>query len=83
MHIDFWNNPIIVSAFRVKYRKGGLFTGTALYLLFLTLGGGVFQYYRAELPGGDWVKPYFLTMMGLQFFVSAVMAATLLASSSL
>ena len=39
MKLDFWNNPIIVSAFRVKYRRGGLFNLTTVYLLILVAGG--------------------------------------------
>ena len=41
MRWDFWNNPIVVSAFRVKYRRGGLFHVTTLYLILLVAGGTV------------------------------------------
>ena len=41
MHLDFWNNPIVVSAFRVQMRRGGLFTITSIYVMLLVAGGGV------------------------------------------
>lgn len=34
-HLDFWHNPLVVSAFRVKHRRGGLFLALALYVSFL------------------------------------------------
>jgi hypothetical protein len=46
MSLDFWNNPIVVSGFRVKYRRGGIFNITAVYLLLLVAGGVVRRYYN-------------------------------------
>src|SRR5438105_2613260 len=77
MALDFWNNPIVVSAFRVKYRKGGLFRNMAVYLLGLAVIGAAMEYYKARLPvPGDWVHYYFYTLMGIQFLVSALTASS-------
>jgi hypothetical protein len=73
MQLDFWNNPIVVSAFRVKYRKGGLFNTTALYVLVLVAGGMVLHYYNDRLVG-PFPRNYLLGLLGLQFVVSAVLA---------
>src|ERR1043166_798698 len=35
MAFDFWNNPLVVSALRVKYRKRGLFLGLMVYVSFV------------------------------------------------
>ncbi len=82
MQLDFWNNPIVVSAFRVKYRRGGLFNVTALYLLLLTVGGAVLFYYN-DVIGAPWLwaRKYFVCLMVLQFIVSTVIAASTTAAS--
>ena len=74
MKLDFWNNPIVVSAFRVKYRRGGLSSKVVLYLLVLTTGGAVIEYYNAEL-GGRWQRIYYLSLMVVQFLVSVFAAS--------
>jgi hypothetical protein len=80
MRIDFWNNPIIVSAFRVKNRRGGLFNLSALYIMVLVAGGMVLQYYNDRI-GGIWSRNYLLCLIGVQFFVSAMIAASTTAAS--
>lgn len=69
MSLDFWNNPLVVSAFRVKYRNRGLFNRTAVYLLMLVSVGAAMQYYQDRL-GTPWVRYYYFTIMAVQFFVS-------------
>jgi hypothetical protein len=80
MKVDFWNNPLVVSAFRVKYRRGGVFNLTTIYLLLLVAGGAVLQYYN-HLFGGLWQRNYLMALLGLQFFVSALAASTATGSS--
>jgi hypothetical protein len=80
MQLDFWNNPIVVSAFRVKYRRGGLSSGIVLYLALLTTGGAVLAYYRQDLPM-PWWQLYFWLLLGLQFAVSGVMALSATSAS--
>jgi hypothetical protein len=74
MGIDFWNNPIVVSAFRVKYRRGGVFNVTTIYLLVLIAGGALLARYGDPVRMGPWPRAYLLTILGLQFVVSAVVA---------
>src|SRR6516162_9872647 len=82
MRFDFWNNPLVVSAFRVKYRRGGLFVTTTLYLAALTMLGVVLEYYNQTLfPGLRWQDNYFLALLGIQYLVSCMTAASATASS--
>lgn len=80
MKIDFWNNPIVVSAFRVKYRRGGLSSTLLLYIGFLALGGAAMQYYSL-LIGGSWQYKYFTGLMVLQFLASVFIACISTAAS--
>ncbi len=80
MQLDFWNNPIVVSAFRVKYRRGGFSTGLGAYLLVLAAAGVGLQYYQDKLRV-PWHHIYYPLLMGVQFFVSGLIAATATASS--
>ena len=80
MKLDFWNNPIIVSSFRVRYRRGGLFNLTAIYLMLLVVGGVVMYHYRGNMPG-TWSRNYLLALLGMQFFLSAAMAGGTTANS--
>jgi hypothetical protein len=72
--LDFWNNPIIVSAFRVKYRRGGLFFVTTIHLLVLT-GAGMFLW-RYDDPKlyGPWHRNYFVAIFGVQLAFSGLIA---------
>jgi len=71
MRLDFWNNPIVVSAFRVKYRRGSPGIWTALYVTGLLGLGGLLHYYQANLPI-PWFRAYLVAILGIQFLVSAV-----------
>jgi hypothetical protein len=73
MQLDFWNNPLVVSAFRVQYRRGGLFSITVVYLLIWATVGAVLEYYRAYV-GSDWARIYFLVLIGFQFVLSGLIA---------
>jgi len=80
MKIDFWNNPLVVSSMRVRYRRGGLFNLTTIYLLILVAGGAVLAYYN-HVFGGPWPRNYLLAMLGLQFFVFGLLAGGATAAS--
>src|SRR5207245_3089604 len=80
MQLDFWNNPIVVSAFRVKYRRGGFSSGPATYLLILAAGGLGLQYYQDKLRV-PWHQIYYPLLMGVQFLVSGVVASASTSSS--
>src|SRR5206468_7333316 len=81
MSIDFWNNPIVVSAFRVKYRRGGVFNITTLYLILLVAGGAVMAHYDDPPRFGPWPRNYLLALLALQFVISPLMAGNATAES--
>src|SRR5438874_2081859 len=76
MRIDFWNNPIVVSAFRVKYRRGGVFSITTIYILLLIAGGGLLARYTDSRTLGPWPRNYLLAVLSLQFVVSGIVAGS-------
>jgi hypothetical protein len=73
MHLDFWNNPLVVSALRVQYRRGGLFSITVVYLLVLGALGAGLEYYSRDL-GPQWPRFYYLGMVAAQFAISGLIA---------
>jgi hypothetical protein len=79
MSLAFWNNPIVVSAFRVKYRRGP-FSSTAMYVLVLAMGGALLHYYR-DKTGGYWPHNCFIALIGLQFVVSGLGAVSATSAS--
>ena len=87
MQLDFWNNPIVVSAFRVKYRRGGLFMTSISYLVLLAAGGIGLMYWShaEELNGNPWKTPwhevYLLILLSVQLGFSGLIAATTTATS--
>src|SRR5262249_30681723 len=68
------------SALRVRYRRGGLFNLTTIYLLLLAAGGAVLEYYN-HVFGGPWQRNYLLALLSLQFFVSGMIASVATGSS--
>jgi hypothetical protein len=78
MRLDFWNNPIVVSAFRVKNRReffGGVFNSTAIYILILVAGGAILARYNDKI-GGSWSRNYLLGLLTIQFIFSSLIAIT-------
>ena len=80
MKFDFWNNPILVTSMRVRYRRGGLFNITTVYLLLLVAGRAALAYYN-HVFGGPWSRNYLLAMLGLQFFGFGLIAGGATAAS--
>jgi hypothetical protein len=74
MRLDYWNHPMIVKAFRVKYRGGRLFTFAATYLVLLLAAGVAFNHYRIQLGINDWWRVYFVCMISMQFLLSSIIA---------
>jgi hypothetical protein len=73
MRLDFWNNPIVVSAVRVKNRHGAVFHQTAFYLMLLVAGGMLLAHYNDRF-GGPWSRNYLLGLLGLQFVLASLVA---------
>lgn len=70
MKIDFWNNPLVVSAFRVKYRRGSPGLTCAAYLLVL-LGIGAMLHYNAPSLSIPFGRAYLLAIFVVQAGLSA------------
>ncbi len=81
MRLDFWNNPIVVSAFRVKYRRGGLFGLAVAHIVLLGLAWMVLQYYSDLLRDRPWPRFYFLGVVGVQLLLSGLIAGNSTAAS--
>jgi hypothetical protein len=81
MRLDFWNNPIVVTAFRVRFRRGGLFTTTSIYVTLLLGGGGLLYYQNLRNNIGFFPRNYLLGILGVQFVVSGIMALASTANS--
>jgi len=84
MALDFWNNPLVISAFRTKNRYGALFTNLTLYF-FLLAGLSVGAWYL--LPGmfgrpvGANERLHFI-FAGLLVFQTGLSALTALTATS-
>jgi hypothetical protein len=75
MAVDFWNNPIVVSAFRVKYRRGGLFGFVSLYLCLL-VGGAGWLWLADNCFAGSWPETFFVALVGVQCLLLGLGAST-------
>jgi hypothetical protein len=80
MGLDFWNNPVIVTALRLKYRRGSPGARTTTYLLGL-VGVGVLIQRFWNTPQVPWTRCYLLAIMGLQFVISVFGSSMATASS--
>src|SRR5262245_44406579 len=49
-----WKNPLVVTSFLLRARRGGFFTVVTIYILILAMGYGAWQYYVNTTP-----KPHF------------------------
>ncbi len=82
MYWDFWNNPLVVSAFRVKYRSSGPWIGTVAWMLALVgiayfterqyadLAAAQAKFYRYD----DWYRIFLAILFGGQALASAAVA---------
>ncbi len=73
MQADFWNNPLVVSAMRLKYRRSSPGLVTGVYLLALVSFGFALDHYRATItmPLG---LVFLVTMFSIQFILSGAIA---------
>src|SRR5438132_12042268 len=80
MKLDFWNNPIIVSSFRVKARKGNPTHWLIGYPLLLLMAGTAVPYFVPSIAL-EWPKYAFGILMGLQFLLLGIMAGSATSAS--
>jgi len=80
MQPDFWNNPMVVSAMRLRYRRGSPGLTSSLYLMALVGLGGVLWYYahRFPMPVG---RVFLIAILGIQFALSGLIAMSCVAGS--
>lgn len=80
MKLDFWNNPIVVSSFRVRARKGNLMYWLVGYPVLLLLVGTAVPYFIPNVMK-DWPRIAFYILMGLQFLLLGIMAGSATSAS--
>ena len=80
MQFDFWNNPLVVSAMRLKYRRSSPGLVACLYVLALMGMGALLFYNQATLsiPVGRY---YLASIFGIQFMLSALIGLVTVSSS--
>jgi hypothetical protein len=86
MRLDFWNNPLVVSALRVRYRGGGISQVSTVWLMLLVAVGLGMDYFRDHIEppwelGIRWTRLYFLILYGGQWVVSCAVASFTVAAS--
>ncbi len=74
MHFDFWNNPLVVTALRIRYRRGGLMSLLISYFLVLVAASAAVFYYRERLTG-PFPRNILLGVLGFQTLLSFVLGA--------
>lgn len=79
MKLDFWNNPLIVTSFRVRQRRGGI-NIVMLYPFMLLLIGVSVPYFAPALRR-DWPRLAFYILAGSQFVLCGLFAGNATASS--
>ena len=70
MRLDFWNNPLVVTALRLKHRRGSPGALSTLYLLGLVGLGVLLHHYWAD-PQVSWIRFYLGLVLALQFVIVA------------
>jgi hypothetical protein len=80
VRFDFWNNPLVVTAMRLKYRRGSPGVWAALWVLAL-LGVGALLHYISQTETFRFPTTYLVAILGLQCIISAVIAVISTSSS--
>ena len=80
MHFAFWNNPLVVSAMRLKYRRGSPGMTASLYAAALLCLGAGLHYFQAaySLP---FATVFFLWIVAIQFLLTVFLAMLSVTSS--
>src|SRR5438876_11466801 len=81
MKLDFWNNPIVVSSFRVRARKGNLMHWLIGYPVLLLLVGTAVPYFLPPQATRDWPRIAFYILIGLQILLLGIMAGSATSAS--
>lgn len=73
MQADFWNNPLVVSAARLKYRRGSPWLTTSTYMLALVGIGMLFMHYQDQMTVSP-VRTFLVVVLGIQLTLSSALA---------
>ena len=71
MQFDFWNNPLVVSTTRIKYRRGSPGLLACLYILGLMVVGSVL-YYNQGVTSPPFGRTFLVAILAIQFGLSAL-----------
>lgn len=74
MRLDFWNHPLVVSAFRVRFRGRAPGAGAVTWFLGLVSLGGILHYNFAADPNVSWIRIYFVILLAAETILGAVLA---------
>jgi hypothetical protein len=80
MQLDFWNNPLVVTAMRLKYRRSSPGVWSALWVLAL-LGLGALLHYLSQNGAFRFPTTYLAAILSLQAAVSAIIAVVCTSTS--
>jgi hypothetical protein len=80
MRTDFWNNPLVVSAIRLKYRRSSPVLVISVFLLALLGLAAAIEHYSDTITVAPGLL-FLLIMFSLQFFLSGIMALYTVSSS--
>jgi len=76
MQLDYWNHPLVVSAFRVRFRGRTPGIAAMVYFLALLCLGGLLQYNLANEPNVSWVRIYFVVLISIEVVIAALYASS-------
>lgn len=72
----FWENPLVISAFRVKYRRSAPIAILSIYMMLTVTVGILLKYYEVVLSLTiPWERFYFVGLITFQFALSALIAS--------
>jgi hypothetical protein len=77
---DFWNNPLVVTAMRLKYRRGSPGVWAVMWILAL-LGVGALLHYLSQQQVFRFPTAYLVAILSLQMIVSAIIGVITTSSS--
>ena len=77
---DFWNNPLVVTAMRLKYRRGSPGVWAVMWILAL-LGVGALLHYLSQNQAFRFPTAYLVAILSLQAIVSSIIGVISTSSS--
>lgn len=80
MQLDFWNNPLVVSALRLRFRRNSPGLRAALYVAVLAVIGMTIAYNADDMPRAP-ARIFLLILMGLQLAITVLFGATSVGTS--